>query len=82
VHGARFTANGYPAFKWRHGVGQVPVSVLTSAALPAHWARLDAFEGPGYRRILVSVSLPDATNLVACLYEYLGQPPVRHTEAG
>jgi gamma-glutamylcyclotransferase (GGCT)/AIG2-like uncharacterized protein YtfP len=72
VHGARFVAHGYPAFKWRQGDDQVPVSVLRSDVLPAHWPRLDEFEGPSYRRIPVPVRLPNATNLVACLYEYLG----------
>jgi gamma-glutamylcyclotransferase (GGCT)/AIG2-like uncharacterized protein YtfP len=71
VHGERFMAHGYPAFKWRPGTGEVPVSVLTSATLPAHWARLDAFEGADYRRILVPVKLPDARTLVAYLYEYI-----------
>ncbi len=71
VQGTRFMANGYPAFKWRPGDARVPVSVLTSAALPEHWARLDDFEGPDYRRILVSVRLPNDTNLVAYLYEYI-----------
>jgi gamma-glutamylcyclotransferase (GGCT)/AIG2-like uncharacterized protein YtfP len=71
VQGVRFMANGYPAFKWRPGDEQVPVSVLTSAALPEHWARLDDFEGADYRRILVPVRLPDGTTLVAYVYEYI-----------
>jgi len=69
VKGVRFMAKGYPAF--RPGNGQVPVSVLTSAALPEHWARLDDFEGHDYRRILVSVRLADGAILVANLYEYI-----------
>jgi gamma-glutamylcyclotransferase (GGCT)/AIG2-like uncharacterized protein YtfP len=72
VQGVRFIANDYPAFLWRPGGAEVPVSVLTSAALPAHWARLDDFEGPEYRRILVPVSLPNGTALVANLYQYIG----------
>jgi gamma-glutamylcyclotransferase (GGCT)/AIG2-like uncharacterized protein YtfP len=72
VQGERFMANGYPAFKWRPNHEQVPVSVLTSAALPEHWARLDDFEGVDYRRILVPVRLTNnGTNLVAYLYEYI-----------
>jgi gamma-glutamylcyclotransferase (GGCT)/AIG2-like uncharacterized protein YtfP len=72
VQGVRFMANGYPAFKCDPTPGEVPVSVLTSAALPAHWARLDDFEGADYRRILVQVRLPDGATLSANLYEYLG----------
>ena len=33
----------------------VEVAVLESEALPAHWGRLDAFEGPGHRRTVASV---------------------------
>jgi gamma-glutamylcyclotransferase (GGCT)/AIG2-like uncharacterized protein YtfP len=73
VQGVRFEAHGYPAFTWQLDVGTVPVSVLTSAALPAHWSRLDAFEGRWYRRILVPVRLPNDRNLVAYLYEYIGE---------
>jgi gamma-glutamylcyclotransferase (GGCT)/AIG2-like uncharacterized protein YtfP len=72
VQGVRFVANGYPAFK--AGTDWVPVSVLTSAALPADWPRLDEFEGRDYRRILAPVRLVDGTNVVAYLYEYIGNP--------
>jgi len=69
VEGVRFVAKGYPAF--RPGTGQVSVSVLTSPQLPAHWARLDEFEGADYRRILVSVALGSGAVVVANLYEYI-----------
>jgi gamma-glutamylcyclotransferase (GGCT)/AIG2-like uncharacterized protein YtfP len=46
---------GYSAFRPRAGGAAVAVHVLTSAGLPGAWARLDAFEGPEYRRILVPV---------------------------
>jgi gamma-glutamylcyclotransferase (GGCT)/AIG2-like uncharacterized protein YtfP len=72
VEGVRFMANGFPAFEWRPGRAEVPVSVLTSDALPEHWARLDAFEGSEYCRILVPVRLPSGTIVVANLYEYVG----------
>jgi gamma-glutamylcyclotransferase (GGCT)/AIG2-like uncharacterized protein YtfP len=67
VRGTRFVANGFPAFNWRASQEQVPVSVLTSAALAVDWARLDDFEGRGYCRILVPVRLPNRTTLVASL---------------
>src|SRR4030081_1566929 len=70
VQGVRFVANGYLAFIL--GAGDVRVSVLTSDALPSHWARLDDFEGADYRRILVSVRLSSGAPLIANLYEYIG----------
>jgi gamma-glutamylcyclotransferase (GGCT)/AIG2-like uncharacterized protein YtfP len=71
VEGVRFVAKGYPAFLRRPGNGLVPVSVLTSAALSEHWARLDEFEGADYRRILVPVTLASGAVVVANLYEYI-----------
>ena len=50
---------GYPAFRPRVGGPAVAVQVLRSARLPAEWERLDAFEGPEYRRILVPVLRTD-----------------------
>lgn len=76
VEGVRFIVNGYPAFKSQVGVGEVPVSVLTSTALPEHWPRLDDFEGPDYRRILIPVRLSNGTTLIANLYEYRHAPPM------
>lgn len=75
VEGVRFIANGYPAFLRRPGNGQVPVSVLTSSVLPAHWPRLDEFEGADYRRILVPVTLASGSVVMANLYEYIGATP-------
>jgi gamma-glutamylcyclotransferase (GGCT)/AIG2-like uncharacterized protein YtfP len=46
---------GYPAFRPRAGGPAVPVHVLHADGLAAAWPRLDRFEGPGYRRILVPV---------------------------
>jgi gamma-glutamylcyclotransferase (GGCT)/AIG2-like uncharacterized protein YtfP len=84
VQGVRFMANGYPAFRssaplYEAGQAgpdpdQVPVSVLTSAALPSDWPRLDEFEGRDYRRILAPVRLLDGVYRVAYLYEYIGSP--------
>lgn len=48
-------AQGYPGLVWRPGDPPVAVEVFESRALPEHWERLDAFEGPGYRRILAPV---------------------------
>lgn len=45
----------------------VAVQVLRSAALPAHWEHLDAFEGDDYCRVLAPVRCGDTTT-VANLY--------------
>lgn len=59
---------GYPALVLDPAGPAVVVHVLESADLPAHWARLDAFEGPGYRRVPVTVTT-DEGDVVASLYE-------------
>jgi len=65
-------ALGYRALRLRHGGPAVPVQVLTSEALRAAWAQLDAFEGTEYRRVLVpvwrSAAGPRALMTVANLY--------------
>jgi gamma-glutamylcyclotransferase (GGCT)/AIG2-like uncharacterized protein YtfP len=52
-------ALGYPALLLAPDGPPVDVQVLESADLPAHWARLDDFEGPGYERVLTTVHTPD-----------------------
>lgn len=37
----------------------VEVQVLESADLPAHWSRLDDFEGPAYARVRTTVRTAD-----------------------
>lgn len=67
------TTYGFPAFRWDPEGPQVRVQVFASPDLPAHWPRLDAFEGPGYRRILVPVEDADG-NLVTVANLYAGVP--------
>lgn len=43
---------GYPALDWDPDGPRVEAELLTSVELPAHWDRLDAFEGPDYQRIV------------------------------
>lgn len=47
-------ARGYPGITLDDG-GDVECVLFESRDLPAHWARLDDFEGPGYRRVRVPV---------------------------
>ena len=48
---------GYPALILDPGGSALAVQVFESPDLPAHWLRLDAFEGPGYRRAVTSVRI-------------------------
>ena len=41
---------GYPALVLDPDGSAIRVDVFESVDLPAHWSRLDAFEGPGYQR--------------------------------
>jgi gamma-glutamylcyclotransferase (GGCT)/AIG2-like uncharacterized protein YtfP len=51
--GAKF---GYPALSLDAEGSLIHVDVFESPALPRHRHRLDAFEGPGYRRVAVEVA--------------------------
>ncbi len=64
VNGNRFevgwgAALGFPGLILDPSGPLVPVYLLESFDLPANWARLDEFEGPGYRRVVTQVRLPD-----------------------
>ena len=48
-------ADGCPGIVLDPAGDPVRVHIFHSADLPNHWARLDAFEGPGYRRTEVEV---------------------------
>lgn len=45
----------YPGIVLDDGGPEVAVALFESADLPAAWTRLDAFEGPGYRRTTTTV---------------------------
>jgi len=70
----------WPVFTFAEGGPHVPVWLLHSRALPAHWAALDAFEGDQYRRILVPVW--DGERLFAVANLYAAVRPVGADEAG
>ena len=60
IRGHRFEARwrghtGYPGFRPDPAGPAVPVRVLVSDRLADHWERLDDFEGPGYRRVVIDV---------------------------
>jgi gamma-glutamylcyclotransferase (GGCT)/AIG2-like uncharacterized protein YtfP len=58
---------GYPLLTLDPSGPVVEVSVFESSDLPAHWSRLDRFEGPGYRRVVTRVKTADG-DLSACIY--------------
>jgi gamma-glutamylcyclotransferase (GGCT)/AIG2-like uncharacterized protein YtfP len=58
---------GYPALILDPDGSAIDVDVFESIDLPAHWARLDAFEGPGYQRV-VTVVRTSTGDLEASIY--------------
>jgi len=48
-------ALGYPGLELKDDGAEIDVFLFESVDLPAHWERLDAFEGEGYRRVAARV---------------------------
>jgi gamma-glutamylcyclotransferase (GGCT)/AIG2-like uncharacterized protein YtfP len=65
----RGPAAGYPGVVLDADAGLVTGMLLTSDDLPDHWARLDAFEGDGYIRVLTEVLLDYGGRVTAYVYE-------------
>ncbi len=76
-------AMGYPGIVLDPAGAAVEGFVFSSGHLPAHWARLDAFEGEGYDRVLAPVQLGNGTTVDACIYVLPGDDrrPVRRAAA-
>lgn len=74
-------AAGFPGFVPSEDGGDVQGLVFSSAELPAHWARLDAFEGEGYVRVPVSARLESGANVEAYVYA-LHRPPAAPAGTG
>ena len=66
--------DGFPGMEWIPTAGEIPVLVFTSDDLTPHWARIDAFEGGDYRRILIPVDLDAGGLVVANIYELRREP--------
>jgi len=62
---------GYPALTLDQDGPEVAVQLFESPELPGHWKRLDAFEGPGYRRVAVEVETAEGA-VTAWLYAAAG----------
>ena len=59
---------GYPALAWSPDGPRVAVKLFVAPEMERHWQRLDAFEGDGYRRILVPIENDDGIVAVANIY--------------
>jgi len=67
-------AVGYPGIVLAEGGDEVLGFVFSSPELPAHWARLDEFEGEGYERVLVPATLRDGVTVEAYIYALRSMP--------
>lgn len=61
-------AAGYPGLVLGENAGETQGQVFTSDELPAHWARLDDFEGDGYTRVAVTATLDSGATVQAFTY--------------
>lgn len=52
-------ALGFPGLELSDDGAEIDVFLLESTDLPAHWERLDAFEGEGYNRVVATVRTED-----------------------
>jgi gamma-glutamylcyclotransferase (GGCT)/AIG2-like uncharacterized protein YtfP len=64
----RLSMRENPVFSWYHTAPPVRMQLFTGLDLPAHWARIDGFEGSDYSRILVPVFADGQLLTVANLY--------------
>ena len=64
----RGPAAGYPGLVLDANGSMVQGQVFTSDALPAHWERLDTFEGEGYARVPVQATLDGGATVAAFAY--------------
>ena len=64
---------GYPGLVLDPAGDAIEVHLFESPDLPAHWPRLDVFEGEGYRRVMVQVATGDEV-LAAWIYVIRTEP--------
>ncbi len=64
-------ALGFPGLTLDPLGSPVEVYVLESVELRDHWARLDEFEGPEYRRVVTPIRLPEG-EVTAQIYVVAG----------
>jgi gamma-glutamylcyclotransferase (GGCT)/AIG2-like uncharacterized protein YtfP len=66
-------AAGYPGIVLDDSGGLVAGLLFSSDTLGEHWARLDAFEGDGYVRVLTRATRQDGTAVDAYVYALSGR---------
>jgi len=66
-------AEGYPGIVLDESGDDVQGFLFSSAELSEQWARLDAFEGDGYERVVTSVIRTDGTIVKAHIYALKGK---------
>jgi gamma-glutamylcyclotransferase (GGCT)/AIG2-like uncharacterized protein YtfP len=66
-------ASGYPGIILDEHGGRVDGLIFSSETLAEHFARLDAFEGDGYTRVLTRATRPDGTTVEAYVYALSGR---------
>lgn len=64
---------GYPGIALAETGEEVHGFLFSSAELSAHWARLDAFEGDGYERVVTAAKLPDNSVVETYIYALIGK---------
>ena len=67
-------AAGYPAIILDEQGTEVKGLLFSSDRLAEHWARLDAFEGDGYERVVTTVTLANGNRVEAYVYALRGRP--------
>jgi len=68
-------AAGYAGIVLDEHGNEVEGFIFSSENLTDHWARLDAFEGAGYERVLTSAKRKDGTTVEAYIYKLSGNGP-------
>ena len=61
-------AAGFPGIVLDGSSGKVHGFIFSSEQLLAHWARLDAFEGDGYERLVTSAKLGSGSVVEVYIY--------------
>jgi gamma-glutamylcyclotransferase (GGCT)/AIG2-like uncharacterized protein YtfP len=67
-------AAGYPGLVLDPAGPDVRVQLFESPELPAHWARLDEFEGREYRRVATRVRTAEGDEVDAWIYVLAADP--------
>ena len=72
-------AVGYPGLVLDQQGSEVRGFLFSSEALAEQWARLDQFEGPGYKRVQTTVKRKDGTKVEVYTYALSGAGPSRNS---